>query len=122
VTLAIGLLKHRITVTIYESAKHFGEVGAGTAFGPDAVRAMNLIDPSVKAGFDAVATSNLWQSKKNVWFDFRYGYDLPATHPEGPKKTGDLLGSILCPGGQATCHREVSDVVLLEVLESRTNE
>ena len=104
-TLAIGLLKHNIPITIYESAHHFGEIGAGVAFGPNATGAMRLIDPRIKAAFDHVAATNQWESKRHVWFECRYGQDLPATHPEGPKKTGDLLGAITCPNGQATCHR-----------------
>jgi len=104
-TLAIGLLRHKVPVTIYESAHHFGEIGAGVAFGPNSTRAMKLIDQSVKAAFDHVATTNQWQSKKDVWFEVRYGQDLPSSHHNGPKTNGELLGSITCSDGQATCHR-----------------
>ena len=99
-TLVIGLLKQNIQVTCYEAAHHFGEIGAGVGFGPNSVRAMALIDPAIKDAFNKVATSNQWESKKNLWLDVRYGED------EGEKdRTGKLIHSIECPGGQATLHR-----------------
>ena len=101
-TLAIGLLKKNIQVTVYESANHFGEIGAGVAFGPNSTRAMTLIDPSVKQGFDNCATSNQWESKQDTWFEFRYGQD-----EEGglEPRTGMLFHRLKCPNGQATSHR-----------------
>ncbi|KAF2084573.1 FAD/NAD(P)-binding domain-containing protein [Saccharata proteae CBS 121410] len=72
-TLAIGLLKHNIPVTVYESAHAFGEIGAGVAFGANAARAMALIDPEVREGFNRRATANQWPEKRNLWFDFRRG-------------------------------------------------
>ena len=101
-TLAIGLLKRNIQVTVYESAHHFGEIGAGVAFGPNSTRAMALIDPSVKQGFDNCATSNQWESKQDTWFEFRYGQDEEgAAEP----RTGKLFHRLSCPNGQATAHR-----------------
>ena len=71
-TLTVGLLKqNHIRVTLYESAPRFGEIGAGIGFGPNAVRAMEKLDPAVKAGFLKVVTSNLSPSKQSAWFDFR---------------------------------------------------
>jgi salicylate hydroxylase len=35
-SLAITLLEYGIDLTIYEAAPHFGEIGAGVAFGPNA--------------------------------------------------------------------------------------
>ena len=99
-TLVIGLLKQNIQVTCYEAAHHFGEIGAGVALGPNSVRAMALIDPAIKDAFNKVATSNQWESKKNLWVDVRYGED------EGENgRTGKLIHSVECSGGQATLHR-----------------
>ena len=61
---------------------------------------MNLIDPSVKEGFDKVATSNQWESYSDVWFDYRYGQDTPTE-----KRTGKLFHRLRCREGQATSHR-----------------
>ncbi|KAH9900636.1 salicylate 1-monooxygenase sala [Xylariomycetidae sp. FL2044] len=68
-TLAISLLKHNIPVQVYEQGHAFSEIGAGVAFGPNAVRAMKLCDPSIYHAFEEVATHNQWPSKKNIFFD-----------------------------------------------------
>ncbi|RDW64794.1 hypothetical protein BP6252_10445 [Coleophoma cylindrospora] len=99
--LAISLLKHcHINLTIYESAQRFGEIGAGVAFGSNAVSAMALIDPRIKEGFEKVATRPLWDSKKKLWFDFRYGKDFG----EG-MMTGDKVASVDNTGDAGTVHR-----------------
>ncbi|KAF2168456.1 hypothetical protein M409DRAFT_65433 [Zasmidium cellare ATCC 36951] len=94
-TLAIGLLKHKVPVTIYESAHHFGEIGAGVYFSPNAARAMNGIDPSITAGFERVATANKNPAMENVWFEFRHGED----NPRG--KAGDLFCRMGWNGSQS---------------------
>ncbi|KAF7189094.1 6-methylsalicylic acid decarboxylase atA [Pseudocercospora fuligena] len=71
--LAIGLIKHNIPVTVYESAHHFGEIGAGVSLGSSAQRAMIGIDPRIAQGFENVATYNDWDSMKDVYFTFRFG-------------------------------------------------
>jgi salicylate hydroxylase len=128
-TLAIGLLRNSIPVTVYEAAARYGEIGAGVAFGPNAVRAMALIDPKVKEGFDRRATSNQWESKKAFWFDFRVGDarlgksqgrgaevqrsdneenngDVRTDDQEnGQGRSGELVYELTCPPGQGTVHR-----------------
>ena len=99
-TLVIGLLKHHIQVTLYESAHHFGEIGAGVGFGPNSIRATTLVDPAIKKGVEKVATSNQWETKKQVWFDFRYGEDKSKE-----AMTGELFHTLLCVGEQSTMHR-----------------
>ena len=102
-TLTACLLKYsHVRVTIYEAAHHFGEVGAGVAFGPNATRAMQLIHPDLWSGFEKVATRAQWPSKEHIWFDMRFGQDMPDID----KKTGDLLIALECEGGQATCRRD----------------
>lgn len=73
--LAIGLRHQGVPVHIYEAAPAFAEVGAGVAFGRNAMRAMSLIDPAIEAGFQRRATTNGWKGKQKTWFDFRYGMD-----------------------------------------------
>ncbi|CAN9096157.1 unnamed protein product [Alternaria alternata] len=49
--LAIALVQFDVPVTIYEAAPHFGEIGAGVAFGPNAGRAMEFRVPKDIPGF-----------------------------------------------------------------------
>jgi len=92
-TLAISLLQHNIPVTIYEAARHFGEIGAGVGFGPNSVLAMELMSPTLKAAFDKFKTSNR-ASKRNTWFTVRVGDERKANsegYVSGDKKVGDPL-------------------------------
>ena len=66
--LAIGLMKHKhIDVQIYEAAPSFGEIGAGITVGPNAQRALELIDPGTAKAFKDLATPNLWPSHANKY-------------------------------------------------------
>ncbi|KAK7714543.1 hypothetical protein SLS63_011735 [Diaporthe eres] len=47
--LAAGLFRRSINVTVYERARGFREIGAGIAFTANAIRCMQLIDPSIVA-------------------------------------------------------------------------
>lgn len=69
-TLAIALHRREIPFTLYESAAHFGEIGAGVSFSPNAVQAMKAIHPGVYEAFQRVCTGNGWESKRDVWFDY----------------------------------------------------
>lgn len=71
--LTIGLLRQDVSCTLYEAASAFAEIGAGVSFGPNAVRAMELIDPQIARGFEKCVTLNAWPEKKETWFDFRIG-------------------------------------------------
>ena len=42
--LAIGLTHHGVPFTVYESAPAFAAIGAGVGLGPNALRAMDLLD------------------------------------------------------------------------------
>ncbi|KAI1496349.1 mannitol 1-phosphate dehydrogenase [Biscogniauxia marginata] len=86
--LAIGLLEHGILVTIYEAASNFGEIGAGVGFGPNAVRALGLLSPAVKEGFDRCST-NQWESKRDIWFTVRVGDHRKAGDDGIVKQNGD---------------------------------
>lgn len=71
--LVIGLLRQKVSCKIYEAAPAFAEIGAGVSFGPNAVRAMELIHPLIAKGFENCVTLNGWPEKKETWFDFRIG-------------------------------------------------
>ncbi|KAI9686001.1 MAG: hypothetical protein M1822_003984 [Bathelium mastoideum] len=91
--LAIGLLKKpNIKVTIYEAAHHFGEIGAGVALGPNAQRAMELIDPKIMDAFKRLATGNLWKSKEHNYFEYRDDH-------------GEPFGTTVNTGGQSMVYR-----------------
>jgi salicylate hydroxylase len=85
--LTLGLLKQGITPHIYEAAPAFSEIGAGVIFGPNAVRAVNLISPWAFEAFKKCATNNRSPDKFNTWMTHRYGTDTR----NGQKKCGDLL-------------------------------
>lgn len=114
-TLALNLLnlsknssaKPKYTITIYESAHAFGEIGAGVSFGPNASHAMKCIGPEVYEAFEKTQTSNLYESKQDVWFDFRFGesvdgkYKVAGEEGTGPKdRTGELIATVKCKNGQ----------------------
>lgn len=60
-------------MTIYDSANHFEEIRTGFSIGPLASWAMIAIDPATKEGLDRVATTNVWEDRKDVWFDYHFG-------------------------------------------------
>lgn len=67
--LAIGLTHHRIPFTIYESAPAFSTIGAGVGLGPNALRAMDLIDKRFRDMYMGIATGNLRPEKKHVMME-----------------------------------------------------
>jgi salicylate hydroxylase len=73
-TLTIALLKYcpSITITLYESASAFGEIGAGVTFSPVMVRCMSLIDPRITAAFEK-CNKGTTMTDPPVWFTVRVG-------------------------------------------------
>ncbi|KAK4164673.1 putative salicylate hydroxylase [Cladorrhinum sp. PSN259] len=55
-TLSIGLARIGIKHKIYEQSPHLTELGAGLGFGPNAWRALRLIEPRLLEIFEKVAT------------------------------------------------------------------
>lgn len=72
-SLAIGLQRHGVPFHLYESAHAFAEVGAGVGFGPNSIRAMQLLDPRIRESYDRLATGN--SDRKGTWLEFRMGCD-----------------------------------------------
>jgi salicylate hydroxylase len=103
-SLTIGLLKYpHISVTIYESASCFDEIGAGVGFGPNAVQAMQLLHPGIHEGFQAISTTNGWESKFDEWYPFYLAMDV------GKLKAGTLLATVKSGNGKSpswTVHRK----------------
>lgn len=75
--LAIGLRHQGISVQIYEAAPGFAEIGAGIAFGPNAISAMFLIDPAIREAFGRLATKNGYEEEEETWINFRNGFGEP---------------------------------------------
>ena len=75
VALAIGLIKRGVPTHIYEAAARFGEIGAGVIFGPNLVRALNLIEPAMIQGLKKCATFNESADGIHTWLSWRYGMD-----------------------------------------------
>lgn len=88
--LATALAERGIRAEIYEQAAHFGEIGAGIAFGANAIRAMRYCSPKVVQAFEAVATQNLSLAYEGKWFDFVDGYHNDMQAPNGETWMFDL--------------------------------
>ncbi|EUC39389.1 hypothetical protein COCCADRAFT_80694 [Bipolaris zeicola 26-R-13] len=100
--LAITLLEHNVPLTIYEAASHFGEIGAGVAFGPNAGRAMERMSTKIFQAFLKCKTGNAYESKTSSWFTVRVGDGRKADkdgHVREGKKVGDPLYEIFLPPG-----------------------
>ncbi|KAK4497399.1 hypothetical protein PRZ48_011850 [Zasmidium cellare] len=96
---AIGLLKQGVDVHIYEAAPQFSEIGAGVSLGPNAARALKMIDQTLYAGYEKTCTNNALPEKRHHWFTFRIGDDASKTLPE------THLLDLHCETGQSSVHR-----------------
>jgi salicylate hydroxylase len=67
--LAIGLLRQNVPFTLYEAAGAYSAIGAGVGLGPNALRAMDMIDKRFKKLYDGIATGNLTPNKEHVMMD-----------------------------------------------------
>lgn len=92
VGLALGLSRRpHLDVRLFESARAFGEIGAGVSFGPNAVRAIAGLGMGEAYAELADRTPAPYG---DVWFEWRRGEDAR------------LLGTTRAPGvGQSSVHR-----------------
>lgn len=86
--LAIGLRKRGILAHIYEAAPAFSEIGAGVAFGPNATRALGLIDDALLEGYKKHATFNEDRARDHTFLSFRWGMD---ERKDGGARAGELI-------------------------------
>jgi salicylate hydroxylase len=77
IALAIALRHQNVPVQVYEAAPAFAEIGAGMAFGPNAIRSMELIDPAIRKAFTTRATKNGAKEDEETWINFRCGLGEP---------------------------------------------
>jgi len=71
--LAIALLNHEtpISITIYESAAQFGEIGAGVGFEPCFVRLMDRISPKIREGYLRCCSNSGSNADPPIWQNVR---------------------------------------------------
>jgi salicylate hydroxylase len=67
--LAIGLIKQDVLFTIYEAAAEFSAVGAGVGLGPNALRAIDMIDARFRKQYEGASTGNRTSEMQNVMFN-----------------------------------------------------
>ena len=88
--LAIALAERGIRAEIYEQASHFGEIGAGVAFGPNAIRSMRYCSPKIVQAFETVVTGNMSPEYEGKWFEFLDGYHNDPEAANGERFMFDL--------------------------------
>lgn len=94
---AIGCLKNNVPYTLYESADKYSIVGAGVGLGPNALRAMDMIEPRLRAMYNNISSGNLTPNKDHVMMDALYAED----------GFGEKRGWVPAPFG-ASCYQRTS--------------
>lgn len=87
--LAVALAHHDIPFHVYEAASAFGEIGAGVGLGPNALRAMALLDPTILKAYERCQTTNVSPAEQGRFFNFRYGTEKPSSD-------GMVAGELIC--------------------------
>lgn len=100
--LAVALVHHNVPIHVYEAAPAFAEIGAGVGLGPNALRAMALMDPAILQGYKRCETTNISEAEKGRFFNFRYGMEGPSR--EG-MRAGDLICDVRSGGVTSSVHR-----------------
>lgn len=109
IALAIGLLKQNVPCTIYEAAPKFDAVGAGIGLGPNALKAMELMDEKFAKLYDEIKVGNTSPARAHEQIEI-----LGAEEGFGTKR-GWYGGSVGHPKFErSSAHRKA----LLEVMKS----
>ena len=96
-SLAIALKTRRIPFKIYEARTSFTEIGAGINVGPNGIKALRAIDPSLGEKVYQLATRNP-EPFQDVWMYFKYG---------GKERDGEKIFTLMAPpSGTTTMHRQ----------------
>jgi len=67
--LAMGLRKKGVSFTIYEEASEYSAVGAGIGFGPNGLRALDLIEPGFRPRYEEISVGNKAANAQDVFFE-----------------------------------------------------
>ncbi|RDW78021.1 hypothetical protein BP5796_05873 [Coleophoma crateriformis] len=123
--LAIGLLKQNVPFTLYESAAAFSAIGAGVGLGPNALRAMDMIEPRLRKLYDGISTGNSSPEKINDMFDGMMAepglgensgwHGAPVTSPHFTRTSAHRMGLLdimksLIPAEMVKFSKRVVDV------------
>ncbi|KAF2164847.1 hypothetical protein M409DRAFT_24752 [Zasmidium cellare ATCC 36951] len=101
ISLAIALKARHIPFTIYEARSSFTEIGAGINVGPNGIKSLRAIDPSLGEKVYQLATRNP-EPYQDVWMYFKYGADCG----EG-RRDGETIWTLMAPPtGTMTMHRQ----------------
>ena len=100
--LAIALNNNKIPVHVYEAASEFSEIGAGVGLGPNALRAMELLDPTIYKGYLSCQTTNVSPAEQGRFFNFRWGMEEESA--DG-MRAGELICDVRSGGVTSSVHR-----------------
>ncbi|KAH7400608.1 hypothetical protein DE146DRAFT_467615 [Phaeosphaeria sp. MPI-PUGE-AT-0046c] len=67
--LAIALHNKGIPFTLFEEASEFSAVGAGIGFGPNGLRAMDLIEPNFRPRYEKICVGNKGADAQHIFFE-----------------------------------------------------
>lgn len=118
-TLSIALTSLGIRHTIYEQSSSLNELGAGLGFGPNAARALKVIDPHLHETFEKVGTFRgkgsqpQAETAKPVWIEFLSG--TSASLPD----QGSVVPSFTVYATHGKGHAAVHRAKWLDTLASR---
>lgn len=115
-SLAIGLLRFNIPVTIYESAHAFHEIGVGLGIAPNAKRAMQLLSPELAEEVGKLSTFNAWESKRSFLYDVRCGMAIGGSATTPASDLPLLVCPVPSPTGLAAVHRARLLDVLIKLI------
>ena len=92
------------TAKVFHSitTKPFTNSHAGGAFAPNAQRAMSLLDPKIREGYEWRATRNASKAKDKTSSGFQMGMD--GRGDVASYKAGDMIAKVVS-GGQSSVHR-----------------
>ncbi|KAI9727458.1 MAG: hypothetical protein M1828_006400 [Chrysothrix sp. TS-e1954] len=117
VVTTIALLKRNIDVRLYEATENYRELGGGIIFGPNTLRIMEKINPEMMDAYHVCATKNAWESKKDIWWEFRHGLP-PADDPDAPPKF--IANAIATGSGHASAKRPQFLAELVKLIPRET--
>lgn len=105
--LAIALRDNpHVQVDVYEAWKEFGTLGAGIAFGPNALNALDLIGPHMTEAYNRHACGNAWPEYDHTWMRVLFGVG---------ERAGDIISDIPMSRKMIFLHRSqlLDDLVQL---------
>lgn len=110
-SIALATRNPKLHITVYEKRPCITELGVGVGIGPNATRALGLIDPELRRQYDKIITFNGQKDRRNLDFDIYAG--------DGELR-GQFLGEMLARDDVP--HGGVNRIGLMNVLYSMVPE